>query len=93
MAERDHAALVEILEGKGLKACPACDNPDWLIADDPVFVPFVESDSPFPGFRAVILFCTNCGLMHLHNYAVLLMDAEEVADDPSTDDQHSDDAK
>jgi hypothetical protein len=92
MAEPDHAAFVELLEEKGLNACPACDNPDWLIGDDPVFVPFVDPDSPFPGFRAVILFCSNCGLMHLHNYAALMSD-DEVADDSAADDEHSDDAK
>jgi hypothetical protein len=76
MTESDHAALVELLKHKNLNACPACGNPDWIISKEPFFLSFVNQDLEMPGFRAIALFCSNCGLMHFHNYAALKADPE-----------------
>ena len=92
MAERDHSALAKALEDKGLNACPACGNPNWIFGKDPVFLPFVDPDQEFPGWRTVVLFCSNCGLVHLHNYAALIA-ALEIAEDSGGDDEQGNDGK
>ncbi len=77
MAELDFAALVRLLKGKDLNPCPACGHPFWLIGDGPLFVPrLTQDEGEASGFRAVALFCADCGLMHLHNFAVLEGDTE-----------------
>ncbi len=75
MAELDFAALLELLKEKDLNPCPACGNHGWLATDEPVFVPLL-GEGEIPGFRAIPLFCSNCGLMHLHNFAALETDPE-----------------
>jgi hypothetical protein len=76
MAESDHAALVKLLKSKDLKGCPACGNANWVIINEPFFVSFANPDPDVSGFRAIGVFCSNCGLMHLHNYAALKADAK-----------------
>ena len=72
----DFHALVALLREKDLNPCPACSHPHWLIGDGPVFVQSLDSEPEHAGFRAVPLFCPNCGLMHLHNFAALTGDTE-----------------
>ena len=80
-------SLVELLETKALNPCPACGNHEWVIGGKPFAVPL---DSGEGSFRAIALFCSNCGLMHLHNYFALRQSVE-VTDDSTADNEDGND--
>jgi hypothetical protein len=87
-------ALMALLKEKDIRPCPACGHPEWGPAMNPLFVQSLDESGTKiveGGFRAIALFCRNCGLMHLHNFTALVESDEDIADDPVDDDAEPDD--
>ena len=77
----DYDALYAALRKKRAEDCPICGDPDTAIPAAPTFIPIpgvvpIGTDDPNPreGIEAVVVTCTNCGFIRMHDLLELLGD-------------------
>jgi hypothetical protein len=89
----DVQRYLRALEAKGaVKPCEACGTNAWGPARGGVFLPGFEDKEKItlgPGFVAIAIICTNCGLVRIHHMPQLESGRGSVGEAPSEEQQEN----